>query len=71
MTNPFLTRQHCARFAARVAHRTGETMHVVMTNEPLAPLTVINDGTLHRLAGMLDGRDVVFTVDQLQGEEAG
>lgn len=71
MINPFMTPHHCARFATRVAYRTGETMHVVLTKEPLAPLTVIDDGTLHRLSGLLDGHDVVFTADPFQGEEAG
>ena len=63
MSNPFMTLQHCARFATRQAFRTGNVAHVIATGHPAMPLMVVDDVTLLDLGERLALTDLLFTAD--------
>ena len=69
--NPFMTLHHCAKFATRLAFRTGEVMHVVATRMTVAPLMVIDDQTLFERADRIAVEDLLFTADPFGDAAAG
>lgn len=63
MYNPFQTAKNCARFATRRAFHTGDVHHVIATGDERAPLLVVDDTTLFKMADVLAIEDLVFTAD--------
>lgn len=62
MQNPFMSLEHCSRFAVRKAFLTGVPQHVVITFVGAVPYTVLDD---HQLLARddVEPEDVAFTAD--------
>jgi len=63
MFNPFMTLNHCAKFARRRAFSTGNVFHVIATWIAEAPYTVIDDHRLFELGDRITIADLLFTAD--------
>lgn len=63
MFSPFMTTNHCAKFATRRALCTGNVFHVIATWIAEAPYTVIDDNRLYELGDRIEIADLLFTAD--------